>query len=240
MRLAAHVLTAFVVAAACRAPGTPEQRRAAGAASDSANGPVSATAAGEVAGASGAHPGPDSTALRAAADSGRILGAPGAKVWLIMVSDFQCPYCKQWHDQSFDALQKAYVDGGRVRTAFLNFPLDQHAQAMPAAEAAMCASAQRRFWPYHTALYATQQRWEAMSDPAPVFDSLATAAGADLARFRACTASHVMRALVEADRDRMERAGVRSTPSFFVGNQQIAGAQPTPVFRQALDAALVK
>jgi predicted DsbA family dithiol-disulfide isomerase len=43
---------------------------------------------------------------------------------------------------------------------------------------------------------------------------------------------------VEADRDRMQRAGVQSTPSFFVGNQAIAGAQPTAVFRQALDAAL--
>ncbi len=102
----------------------------------------------------------------------------------------------------------------------------------------MCASAQGKFWAYHTALFETQDRWGRMQDAAPVYDSLATAVGADVARFRACTASHVMRALVEADRDRMERAGVRSTPSFFVGNQALAGAQPTSVFREALDAAL--
>ena len=182
----------------------------------------------------------DSLALRAAADSGRIQGDAGAKVWLIMASDFQCPYCKQWHDQSYAALAREYVASGKVRAAFMNFPLDQHAQAMPASEAAMCASAQKKFWPYHTALFETQARWGAMSDATPVYDSLATAVGADLARFRACTRSHVMRPVVTADRDRMQRAGVSSTPSFFVGDRQLAGALPTAEFRQALDAALAK
>lgn len=180
----------------------------------------------------------DSLALRAAADSGRIEGDPGAKVWLIMASDFQCPYCKQWHDQSYAALQREYVASGRARAAFMNFPLDQHAQAMPAAEAAMCASAQRKFWQYQSALFATQARWSTLENGAPVYDSLATALALDLPAFRRCTGSHVMQALVEADRERMERAGVRSTPSFFVGNQQIAGAQPISVFRTALDALL--
>jgi protein-disulfide isomerase len=182
----------------------------------------------------------DSLALRAAADSGRIEGAAGAKVWLIMLSDFQCPYCKQWHDQTYAALAREYVANGKARAAFMNFPLDQHAQALPAAEAAMCASAQKKFWPYHTALFETQARWGAMADAAPVYDSLATAVGADLARFRACTRSRVMRPVVEADRDRMQRAGVNSTPSFFVGDRPLAGALPTAAFRQALDAALAK
>jgi protein-disulfide isomerase len=228
-----------LVAAACRAPGNPEQRAGAavaGPTAGKATGVVAASAGGEVA-ATG-RPGADSTALRAAADSGRIMGAPGAKVWLIMVSDFQCPYCRRWHDDSYEALRREYVAGGRVRAAFLNFPLDQHAQAVPSAEAAMCASAQGRFWQYHSALYTTQERWGAMADARPVYDSLAASVGADLARFRACTASHVMRALVDADRDRMQRAGVRSTPSFFVGDRQLAGALPTPAFREALDAAL--
>lgn len=235
MRVALPLAAIVVALAACRAPGTPEARAAA-AGTASAPGEVGVAAAAGIP----AGPGPDSTALRAAADSGRIEGAPGAKVWLIEASDFQCPYCKRWHDESYAALRQEYVAAGRARLAFLNFPLDQHPQAMPAAEAAMCASAQRRFWPYHTALYATQERWGGMGDARPVFDSIATAIGVDLARFRSCTASHVMRALIQADRDRMERAGVRSTPSFFVGSQQIAGAQPTPVFRQALDAALTK
>jgi protein-disulfide isomerase len=198
--------------------------------------------AGAAAASAPAGPGADSAALRAAADSGRMQGAAGARVWLLMASDFQCPYCKQWHDETYAPLARDYVATGRVRAAFLNFPLDQHPQAMPSAEAAMCASAQKKFWPYHTALFETQARWSAAGagDASPVYDSLATAVGADLPRFRACTRSHVMRALVEADRDRMQRAGVQSTPSFFVGDRAISGAQPTATFRAALDAALAR
>ena len=240
------------IGASCRAPAA-EQRPAEQQRSAEQQRPIAVTNGGDVAAAvavapanagadasAGPRPGADSSALRAAADSGRIQGAPGARVWLIMVSDFQCPYCKQWHDESYAALAREYVAAGKVRAAYLNFPLDQHPQALPAAEAAMCASAQGKFWPYQTALFQSQQRWGSMGDATPVYDSLATAVGADLTRFRGCTASHVMRPVVEADRDRMERAGVRSTPSFFVGDRQIAGAQPTAAFRQALDAALAK
>ncbi|GJG88131.1 hypothetical protein tb265_33120 [Gemmatimonadetes bacterium T265] len=183
-------------------------------------------------------PGPDSVALRAAADSGRIQGTPGAKVWLIEVSDFQCPYCKMWHDDSYDALRREYIATGKARAAYVNFPLDMHVQAMAASEAAMCASAQHKFWEYHDALFRTQEQWGRPGDQSPAFDSLATSVGADVAKFRSCTRSHVMRAVVEADRERMERAGVRSTPTFYVANKQIAGAQPVDVFRQALDAAV--
>jgi protein-disulfide isomerase len=180
----------------------------------------------------------DSTAQRAAADSGRITGVPGAKVWMIIASDFQCPYCKMWHDQTYAALRKDYVDAGRVRMAYVNYPLDMHVQAEPAAEAAMCASAQRRFWEYHTALFVAQDSWAKAGDQSAKFDSLAGVVGADVPRFHACVQSHVMRAVVEADRDRMQRSGVASTPTFFIGNEKVEGAQPLPVFREAVDSAL--
>jgi protein-disulfide isomerase len=180
----------------------------------------------------------DSAALRAAADSGRILGAPQAKAWMLIVSDFECPYCKQWHDETYETLRREYVETGKVRLAYLHYPLDQHPQAVPTAEAAMCASAQGKFWPYQTALFETKERWAQGGDQSAVYDSLATAMGLDVERFRSCTRSHVMRAVIDADRDRMSQAGVRSTPSFFVGNTAISGAQPIDVFRRALDAAI--
>ncbi len=221
-RLAVTLVAACGVALACRAAASESKA-------------VKSATATTVA---DARPGPDSIALRTAADKNRILGDANAKVWLIEVSDFQCPYCKSWHDESFDALRREYIATGKARAAYVNFPLDMHVQAMPAAEAAMCASAQNRFWEYHDALFRSQDQWGRPGDQEPTFDSLATAAGADSAKFRACTRSHVMRALVEADRDRMERAGVRSTPTFYVANKQIVGGQPTDVFRQALDAAV--
>jgi protein-disulfide isomerase len=246
-RRALPTLASALLAGLAACGGASGEERAAGSATPSAEAatpsatvpdavPASATAAAEAA-IRGTMPA-DSLALRAAADSGRILGAEGAKVWMLMVSDFECPYCKSWHDQSFAALRKEYVDNGKVRMAYMNFPLDQHEQAVPAAEAAMCASVQKKFWEYQSALFGTIERWGKPGDQTAVYESLATAQGLDLARFRSCMRSHVMRAVIEGDRVRMQQAGVQSTPSFFVGSQAIAGAQPTAVFRQALDAAL--
>src|ERR1700674_2022472 len=59
--------------------------------------------------------------------------------WVIEVTVFQCPYCKQWHDQTYPAFRDQYVNTGKVRLAYVNFPLAIHAQAWPAAESAMCA-----------------------------------------------------------------------------------------------------
>jgi protein-disulfide isomerase len=232
-RLPSRAAGALLAALALAGCGGRGEERAAAAAT-----PAGVTTTAAAGGEADAAVPADSTALRAAADSGRILGAPGARVWLLMVSDFQCPYCKIWHDQSFEELRRDYVATGKVRMAYLHYPLDQHEQAMPSAEASMCAAAQKRFWEYQSSLFGTVQRWGRGGDQSAVYDSLAQARGLDMARFRSCTRSHVMRALIEADKDRMARAGVQSTPSFFVGNQGIAGAQPTPVFRRALDAAL--
>jgi protein-disulfide isomerase len=171
-------------------------------------------------------------------DGARISGDSTAKVWMIMVSDFQCPYCKQWHDESFAALRREYVDNGKVRLAYYNFPLTIHPNAVPAAEAAMCAGAQNKFWPMHDALFASQATWAGLKDPAPVFDSLGTKVGLDARSFNACRTTHATLPMIRADQDRAERAGVQSTPTIIIGNKLIAGAQPTDIFRRALDAAL--
>jgi protein-disulfide isomerase len=180
---------------------------------------------------------PDS-ALRTAADQGRILGSPNAKVWMIMVSDFQCPYCKRWHDDTFATLRREYVESGKVRMAYVNFPLRQHQHAMPAAEYAMCAGAQKKFWEFQDGVFGTQAKWENLPDASPVFDSIGTAIGANVPQLRQCVASHVMRPLIEADQARSERAGVQSTPTFIMGDQRIEGAYPADSFRVKLDAAL--
>src|SRR5688572_22203201 len=111
--------------------------------------------------------------LVARADSGRIRGNPAAKVWMIIASDFQCPYCKMWHDQTDLAIRKEYVDNGKVRLAFVNFPLGNHPHAVPASEYAMCASAQGKFWEMHDQIFAAQERWAPMPDATAVFDELA-------------------------------------------------------------------
>jgi len=176
--------------------------------------------------------------LVAHADSARIRGNPSAKVWMILASDFQCPYCKMWHDSTDLIIRREYVDNGKVRLAFVNFPLNIHPNAVPAAEYAMCAAAQDKFWQMHDALFAAQDKWVPLSDPAPALDQVAASVGADMNALKACVSSHKMLPLIEADHEKAARAGVRATPSFFIGNQMLEGVQPASELRKALDAAL--
>ena len=174
------------------------------------------------------------------ADLARIQGSSSAPVWVIEVSDFQCPFCKQWHDQTYPMLRDQYVKTGKVRLAYVNFPLAMHAHAMPAAEAAMCAGAQDKFWPMHDALFSTQTRWETLDAPGPVFDSLAQTTGVDMTHWRDCVSTGKMRPLIDADHDRASRAGASATPSFMIGNKLLTGAQPLDELRKAIDSAMVQ
>lgn len=224
-----RISTLFTLALAIScAPGNGARQ---GAESTSVNRPDTAKVA--------AKPAPPDPILTLA-DRGRIQGSASAPVWVIEVSDFQCPYCKQWHDQTYTALLDQYVKTGKVRLAYVNFPLQSHAHAWPAAEAAMCAAAQGKFWPMHDALFNTQTVWESLPSPAPVFDSLARANGVEMRGWRDCVSSGKMKPLIEADHDRASRAGASATPSFMIGDQILTGAQPIEQLRKAIDSALVK
>lgn len=168
------------------------------------------------------------------ADEGRIQGAENAPVWLIEISDFQCQFCKQWHDDVYPAIRREYIEPGVVRMAYINLPLPQHQHAEAAAEAAMCAAVQGRFWPLHDRIFDTQERWSRLPAAGAFFDSLAVATRVDTAQFRDCVRSGLMGRLINADRSRASAAGVRSTPTFFVGDEPIQGVAPVEAFRQAI------
>ena len=178
--------------------------------------------------------------LVVAADRGRIAGDSTARTWVVIASDFQCPYCRQWHAESYKPLVDEYVRTGKVRVAFLNFPLGQHRNAISTANAAMCAGVQNRFWEYHDALFGAQAQWSAMADARPVLDSIARAVGVDLPAWTQCFESERMLPLILADRDRATGGGVQSTPSFLVGGEIMAGAQPIQALRSLIDSAIAR
>lgn len=217
------VLLAAAIAIGCTRSPEPAQRAA-------------ATPSAAAASAADATDSTDS--LVALADRGRIEGDSAAPLWVIDVSDFQCPYCAQWHRQTHDSLRTEYIRTGKVKLAFVNFPLEHHRHAMAAANSAMCAGVQGRFWPVHDAIFQTQERWAAATDAAPLFESIARTAGVRIEEWRSCVASNVMEPLIEADRERSAAAGVNSTPSFIIGRQVIRGAVPMDQLRPILDAAL--
>ena len=181
-------------------------------------------------------PGPptfDSIAI-ARADQSRIAGDSTAPVWIVIVSDFQCPYCKIWHDSVYPALRKELVDRGGVRLAYLHMPLSQHQHAEVTAELAMCAGEQGQFWEMHDVLFETQSEWSSLPRGTEYFRALASRVPVDTARIGACLDAGTMRPIVAADYDRALRAQARSTPSFFIGDSLLVGVLPIERFRSTV------
>src|ERR1043165_954215 len=117
-------------------------------------------------------------------DKARQTGSESAKVWFIMGSDFECPFCRDFHDKAWPSIEQDYVRTGKIRVAFMNFPMNMksppmHPRSVPAAEVAMCAGAQDKFWQMHDSLFATQDKWARAADPMPVWTSLARSLGLD-------------------------------------------------------------
>lgn len=173
-----------------------------------------------------------------AADRGRTLGQDSARVWVVVVSDFQCPFCKMWHDQTLPAIRAHYVESGKVRIAFVNYPLRIHRHAVAAANAAACASGQGRFWEAHDRIFAAQDAWTDADSAVAMLDSLATVPGVDGRKLKECTHDGRLLRLIRADIDRSEAGGTRSVPTVIIGTHRITGAAPTARYRAAIDSAL--
>jgi protein-disulfide isomerase len=173
------------------------------------------------------------------ADRGRTKGVDGAPLTLIEVSDFQCPYCRQWTETTYRQLDSAYIRTGKVKMVFINYPLPNHPRAYAASEAAMCAGAQGKFWPMHDRLFATQREWSGMADAARRFDAFATEIGLDMAAWRDCTANDRVAQLIIGDALKAAGGGISGTPAFVInGSRLLGGAVTFEQMKTELDAAL--
>jgi len=168
----------------------------------------------------------------------RSRGSADAPVTMYEISDFQCPYCAQFWRETMPALEREYVARGRVRLIFVNFPLPMHSNAEPAAELAMCAARQDKFWAMHDLLFRHQARWEGLREPGSFFLGLGDSVGANRDSLAACVRSGGMRVLVRADAEGAYRSGARSTPTFYIEGGLLVGAQPIAVFRGVLDSMI--
>lgn len=153
---------------------------------------------------------------------GEGLGRADAPVVVREFADFQCPACGAF-EHTLERMRHDYVDTGRVRFVFFDYPLDQHKNALLAAEAARCAGAQGRYWPMHDLLYARQQQWADLSDPLSRFGSYGAEVGADASRLLTCLRSGAMRAIVMRSQAYGDTLGVDATPSYGVNAAGRAG-----------------
>ena len=141
------------------------------------------------------------------------MGSAQAKIGIVEFSDYQCPYCRGFHDQVFPRLKKEYVDTGIAQFIHKDLPLKSiHPQAMSAALAASCAGAQQRFWPMHEALYANNGRLAPSYYP-----QLGRELGLDNIKFTTCLADVASEQAVMRDVAEAQGLNITGTPSFVIG-----------------------
>ena len=159
------------------------------------------------------------------------LGPDDAEIVIVEFSDFQCPFCRRFHDETYQALLDAYP--GQIRFVYRNLPLTSiHPNAMPAAIASLCANDQNKYWEFHEKLFSSETLDEA------TYIQYATDLGLDVETFTACLSSGSHDEFIQKDMEFSLGLGVQSTPTFFVNGLAIVGAQPLSNFKQIIDKEL--
>jgi protein-disulfide isomerase len=147
-----------------------------------------------------------------------VRGQASAPVTWVEFSDFQCPYCARLYTDTDTQIETNYVNSGKVKMYFRTFPLSFHDKAEAAAEAAVCANEQGKFWEMHDKLFTDQGNWASISatDAPATFAGYATALGLDGTKFTSCMSSAKYYNDVQADEQAGEAFGVSGTPGVFL------------------------
>jgi protein-disulfide isomerase len=155
---------------------------------------------------------PQPTTARVTNLKGYVMGRPDAPLTMVEFTDLQCPFCRQFAITSFDEIKKNWIDTGKLRYISRDFPLDFHAQAMPAARAARCAGEQGKFW---------ELRMQLMKNANLLTADYIAKAAAELKlepkAFAACAASTKYDAEIQAEMQEGAKLGVAGTPTFVLG-----------------------
>ena len=167
----------------------------------------------------------------AAAPSGKVeipsTGAPNAKVHIIEISDFQCPFCSRV-GPTITKIKETY--GDTVRLSFLHNALPFHKDARGAAIAATAAGKQGKFWEMHDKLFENQRALKAAN-----LESYATELGLDMAQFNKDIADAAIGKFVDDNRGIANAVGATGTPAFFINGTALKGAQPFERFKEVID-----
>jgi len=171
------------------------------------------------------------------------LGSKNAPVTIVEFSDFQCPYCKRFHDQVLPSLKKEYIDKGLVRFVHKDLPLPFHAYARESAIAARCSADPAQYWNTYEALFEAQDCFACKG-----INTIITNAGISQKQIATCKKEGTANKAVNINLSESQLQGIRATPSFVIGPSQgnkhtgrlIEGAMPWAQFKVVIQEALEK
>jgi len=171
-------------------------------------------------------------------ETDHIRGDFNAPVTLLEYGDFQCPACAIY----YPIIERLIADVGSstLRFVFRHFPLGLHANSMPAAYAGESAEEQGKFWEMYGLLYERQTAWESSSDPKSIFVGYAKELGLNEEKFLADFGTEKAKNRIDADRIGGTKAGVNSTPTFFINGKQIKDIRSYDEFKKIINDAVPK
>lgn len=173
-------------------------------------------------------------------------GKPDAPIVIIEYSDYQCPFCRSWFNNSKPQLDKEYIETGKVQFIYKDFPLSFHPMATVYAEAARCSGDQGKYWEFHDKIFNEQSKFGQGTISNLAKDDVkkwAQELNLNSSEFNSCLDSGKYTSAVQANFNEGTSIGVSGTPSFVIGQaggtgQLIVGAQPYSVFKSAVDSLL--
>jgi len=181
----------------------------------------------------GDDPTPSVADMEALLDDDAVRGDKDAPVTIVEWSDFECPFCARFFEQTLPSIEEEYIKTGKVKLIYRDFPLSFHTNAQKAAEAAECAGEQGKYWEMHDLLFA-----QGVQGGVAGFKQYAKTLGLNTAKFDTCLDSGAMAGEVQKDMADGAAVGIQGTPGFIVNGKLVSGAQPFAVFKQVIDAEL--
>ena len=170
------------------------------------------------------------------------LGSASAPITIVEFSDFECSYCRRFHEKVFPNIKRQYIDTGLVRFVHKDLPLPFHPHALPAAAAARCAGEQNRYWDLYSALFDQQN---CLSCKGVL--TIATEERLEMTALQTCMERKATMAVINANRSEASLHNISATPTFVIGPTQndgsldgqiIEGALPWSTFKSTIDKTL--
>lgn len=180
----------------------------------------------------------DEDAMAGLSDDDPVKGDENAPVTIVEFSEYECPFCGKFYNEAYQEILTKYVETGKVKMVFRDYPLPFHSNALPAAIAANCAREQggdEAYFDMHDSIFANQGD---LSDEAFVLH--ANEMGIDADKFTACVADNDYEAEIQKDIKDGQAVGVNGTPAFFINGEFLSGAQPFANFEKIIEAKLAE
>ncbi len=175
------------------------------------------------------------TDMKVLADDDPFMGEDNAPVTIVEFSDYECPFCARFYQQTLPQIKSEYIDTGKVKFVYRDFPLGFHQQAEPAALAANCAGEQGKYFEFHDKIFNNDG---AAGKSSTDYKKWAQELSLNVAKWETCLSDPKQKQEIQKDLADGSAAGVAGTPGFIINGKLVSGAQPFSVFQQVIEAEL--